>query len=258
MISDLWKSDANWFVTWFNTPAYHALYGARDEAEAVRFIQALTDRVFDGHVRSVLDVGCGAGRHAAAFAAQGMNAVGIDLSPNSIQAARAFYGESDRLRFVHGDMRSLENHVEGESFDAVSSLFTSMGYFEADTDLARTITGVAWTLRPNGLFIFDFLNPEQVARGLVEQEVKEAGGFTFNIHRRIANGWIEKSIQYSDLNGQQHHHVERVRALSPDGWRQLLERTGFVIEAHYGDYALAPWRENAPRSILVARKISCG
>ena len=60
MISDLWKSDANWFVTWFNTPAYHALYGARDEAEAVRFIQALTERVFDGHAQNVLDVGCGA------------------------------------------------------------------------------------------------------------------------------------------------------------------------------------------------------
>lgn len=167
MISDLWKSDANWFVTWFNTPAYHALYGARDEAEAVRFIQALTERVFDDHAQNVLDVGCGAGRHAAAFAAQGMQAVGIDLSPNSIQAARAAYGESDRLRFIHGDMRSLENHVEGESFDAVSSLFTSMGYFEADADLSRTIAGVAWTLRPNGLFIFDFLNPEQVVRGQI-------------------------------------------------------------------------------------------
>ena len=258
MISDLWKSDANWFVTWFNTPAYHALYGARDEAEAIRFIQALTDRVFDGHARNVLDVGCGAGRHAAAFAAQGMQAVGIDLSPNSIQSARAVYGESDHLRFIHGDMRSLEDHVEGESFDVVSSLFTSMGYFEADADLARTIAGVAWALRSNGLFIFDFLNPEQVAHGLVEQEVKEAGGYTFTIHRRIANGWIEKSIQHADSNGQHQHHVERVRALSPDGWRQHLERAGFFIEAHYGDYALAPWRENAPRSILIARKNPCG
>ena len=127
-----------------------------------------------------------------------MQAVGIDLSLNSIQSARRAYGESDRLRFIHGDMRSLEDHVEGESFDAVSSLFTSMGYFEADADLARTIAGVAWALRSNGLFIFDFLNPEQVAHGLVEQEVKEAGGYTFTIHRRIANGWIEKSIQYAD------------------------------------------------------------
>ena len=82
MISDLWKSDANWFVTWFNTPAYHALYGARDEAEAVRFIQALTDRVFDGHARNVLDVGCGAGRHAAAFAAQGMQARETNEGPS--------------------------------------------------------------------------------------------------------------------------------------------------------------------------------
>ena len=107
-------------------------------------------------------------------------------------------------------MRSLENHVEGESFDAVSSLFTSMGYFEADADLSRTIAGVAWALRPNGLFIL-ILNPEQVARGLVEQEVKEAGGYTFTIHRRIADGWIEKSIQYADPNREHQHHVERVR-----------------------------------------------
>ena len=47
-------------------------------------------------------------------------------------------------------------------------------------------------------------------------------------------------------NGEHQHHEERVRALSPDGWRQHLERAGFVIEAHYSDYALAPWRENAP------------
>ena len=33
MESELWKSDANWFADWFNSPAYHTLYGHRDEAE---------------------------------------------------------------------------------------------------------------------------------------------------------------------------------------------------------------------------------
>ena len=257
MMTDLWKSDANWFATWFNTPAYHALYGARDEAEATRFIKALTAKVMDADCQHVLDLGCGAGRHAAAFAEQGKHAVGIDLSPNSIEAARSLYGEFDRLRFIEGDMRTLDEYVESNAFDAVSSLFTSIGYFERDEDLTQTITGVVQTLKTNGLFVLDFLNPAQVMQGLVEHEVKESGGYTFTIHRRMANGWIEKSIQYEDGSGIQ-HHVERVRALTPDDWRERMHAVGLKVEAHYGDYALNPWREQAPRSILVARKIPCG
>jgi len=256
-MSDLWKSDANWFATWFNTPAYHALYGARDEAEATRFIRALTDRVLDENCHHVLDLGCGAGRHVAVFAEQGMQAVGIDLSPNSIEAARSLYGECDRLRFIQGDMRALAEHVESNAFDAVASLFTSIGYFERDAELTTTIDGVVETLRANGLFVLDFLNPAQVVQGLVEHEVKEAGGYTFTIHRRVANGWIEKSIQYEDASGLQ-HHVERVRALTPNDWRERLHAAGLMVESHYGDYALNPWQEQAPRSILVARKIPCG
>ncbi len=257
MMTDLWKSDADWFVTWFNTPAYHALYGARDEAEATLFIQALTEKVLGEKCHRVLDLGCGAGRHAAAFAELGKHAVGIDLSPNSIETARLHYGEFDQLRFIEGDMRTLEEHVESNAFDAVASLFTSIGYFEDDADLTQTITGVVHTLRTNGLFILDFLNPAQVVQGLVEHEVKESGGYTFTIHRRVANGWIEKCIQYEDASGIQ-HHVERVRALTPDDWRERLHAAGLMVEAHYGNYALNTWEELAPRSILVARKFPCG
>ena len=146
---------------------------------------------------------------------------------------------------------------ESDFFDAVASLFTSIGYFERDEDLTKTITGVVSALRANGLFVLDFLNPTQVVSGLVEHEVKESGGYTFTIHRRVSNGWIEKSIQYEDESGIQ-HHVERVRALAPADWRKLLHAAGLVVEAHFGDYALNPWQEHAPRSILVARKIPCG
>ena len=146
-------------------------------------------------------------------------------------------------------MRTLEENVEPDFFDAVVSLFTSIGYFERDEDLTKTIAGVASALRANGLFVLDFLNPAQVVQSLVEHEVKESRGYTFTIHRRVANGWIEKGIQ---------HHVERVRALTPDDWRKRLHAAGLVVEAHFGDYALNPWQEHAPRSILVARKIPCG
>ena len=67
----------------------------------------MTERVLGENCHRVLDLGCGAGRHVAAFAERGKHAVGIDLSPNSIAAARSLYGESDRLRFIEGDMRTL-------------------------------------------------------------------------------------------------------------------------------------------------------
>lgn len=258
MMSDLWKSDADWFVTWFDTPAYHALYGERDEDEAIRFIHGLTEKVLNEDCRTVLDIGCGAGRHTAAFAGRGLRAVGLDLSPNSIATARMKHGESERLQFREGDMRALHRHVEQGSFDAVVSLFTSIGYFEQSEDLEKTLEGVVQALKSKGVFILDFLNPFQVVRGLVEKEVKEAGGYSFSIHRRVTTEWIEKSIQYTDTNGTQRHHVERVRALTPDDWIKALSEVGMKVEAHFGDYALNPWHEHAPRSILVARKSTCG
>ncbi len=258
MISDLWKSDVNWFATWFNTVAYHALYGERNEDEAILFIEALAKAVLGDVCSEVLDLGCGSGRHAAAFSNQGFRTLGIDLSSNSIDKARLVYGESESLRFLKGDMRMLEEHVEAGSFDAVASLFTSIGYFEDEADLTKTILGVARVLRINGVFILDFLNPVKVKEGLVEEEVKESGGYTFTIHRRVTNGWIEKSIQYIDSAGRRQHHVERVRALMPNDWRLRLEQVGMRIEAHFGDYDLNPWQEQAPRSILIARKKTFG
>ena len=256
-MSDLWKSDANWFATWFNTPAYHALYGERDEAEAARFIQALTDHVLGEHCHRVLDLGCGAGRHAAAFAERGKHAVGIDLSPNSIKAARSLYGESDRLRFIEGDMRALEENVESDFFDAVASLFTSIGYFERDEDLTKTIAGVASTLRTNGLFVLDFLNPAQVVQGLVEHEVKESGGYTFTIHRRVKTlppiGGGQRPDTFNVMLDARCIFVLNA-FLNP----AVRHAAGLVVEAYFGDYALNPWQEHAPRSILVARKIPCG
>ncbi|HBP44628.1 MAG TPA: SAM-dependent methyltransferase [Flavobacteriales bacterium] len=258
MMSDLWKSDDNWFATWFNTAAYHALYGERNADEAFRFIEALTEEVLNGDYPRVLDMGCGTGRHTAAFVAKGLHAVGIDLSPNSIETARFECGESEQLRFIQGDMRYMDEYVEAGSFDAVASLFTSIGYFEQKEDLMKTLRGVCRVLRDRGLFIVDFLNPELVISELVKEEVKEVDDYVFRIHRRVANGRIEKSIQFVEPNGVHQHYVERVRALTPMDWRELLADMGMRVELHFGDYSLNPWCEQSPRSILVARKMSCG
>lgn len=257
MMTDLWKSDANWFVHWFNSPAYHALYADRDESEAKRFVLTLAEQVLEDGLH-VLDMGCGAGRHAASLAALGFRVDGLDLSANSIKAARDQYAHVQGLSFYEGDMRALPRLFQDQSFDAVLSLFTSLGYFEDPTGLTQTLRGVDRVLKPGGVFVLDFLNPEQVQRTLVSRETKSMGPYDFQIDRRIHGGWIEKSIRYTDVDGGARHHVERVRALGPEHWKEHFEELGWETVAHCGDYALNPWRGDAPRSILVARKTPCG
>ena len=41
MQEDVWKTEDEWFRPWFNTPAYHLLYGHRSEEEAQQLVAAL-------------------------------------------------------------------------------------------------------------------------------------------------------------------------------------------------------------------------
>src|SRR5215470_3978830 len=87
----------NWFANWFDSPHYHQLYAHRSDAEAAGFIDALIDRLTPEEHASILDLGCGAGRHAKYLASKGFCVTGLDLSAASIRAARR--SERPGLRF---------------------------------------------------------------------------------------------------------------------------------------------------------------
>ena len=79
---------SQWFATWFDSPHYHKLYGYRDDSEAARFVDALIDRLRPGPDAHLLDLGCGAGRHAKHLASKGFQVTGVDLAARSIAEAR--------------------------------------------------------------------------------------------------------------------------------------------------------------------------
>ena len=250
--SKLWKSTPDWFVTWFNTAEYHELYGERDQAEALAFVHALTRAPWFPKEGPVLELACGAGRHARAFADAGWETVGVDLSPASIEQARFEHGGVADFSVL--DMRDLPGpHPWKDHFQAVTLLFTSWGYFDEDADNDQVLSGVGAGLKPGGMFVLDFLNLPRVSAGLVAQEVKNG----FHIHRRLTNGWIEKDIQFVDATGVHRHYLERVRAWGANELRAMAERAGLEFVKFYGDYALGDFDEAAPRCILVARK-PCG
>jgi cyclopropane fatty-acyl-phospholipid synthase-like methyltransferase len=68
-----------WFEEWFGEE-YLQLYPHRDDAEAERALALIVGATGLAAGWRVLDVGCGAGRHARAFRAVGARCVGLDLS----------------------------------------------------------------------------------------------------------------------------------------------------------------------------------
>ncbi len=242
-----------WFSQWFNTRYYHILYGHRDGREAHAFIDRLHSFVSktggfqrEGPMR-VLDLACGSGRHARAFNLLGCAVTGLDLAQRSIDEARST--GPDAIQYHVGDMRHFKL---GKSFEVITNLFTSFGYFDDEADNLKVLQAVKSHLVPQGIFVLDFLNVEKAIRGLVSTEVIERNGLTFNIRRRVDDAKIIKEITFHD--GDDFFFEERVQALTVDRLRALMNRAELEVINVFGDYKLATFDAlNSPRAIVVAR-----
>ncbi len=105
-------------------PWYLKLYPHRDRDEAERAVSALLP--FLPASGTLLDAGCGSGRHAGALVEHGFRVTGLDRSPALL--AEAGRDRTIAGRLVRGDMRRLP--FRSGAFAAVLSMFTSFGYFE--------------------------------------------------------------------------------------------------------------------------------
>jgi SAM-dependent methyltransferase len=135
---------------------YDDLYKEKDYAAEADYVDALIQRYSPG-AQSVLDLGCGTGRHAIKFAEKGYAVIGIDRSPEMIAKARGHREQlppdlRERLSFGPGDIRDFRLDRQ---FDAVVALFHVISYQISNDDLLAALTTAKTQLRENGVFIFD-------------------------------------------------------------------------------------------------------
>ena len=81
---------------------------------------------------------CGNGRIAIHLAKYGYEIVGLDISATFIEDSRRRarnYGVNKYVKFYVGDARRVDEILEKESpFDAVLNVWTSIGYYDEQTD----------------------------------------------------------------------------------------------------------------------------
>ncbi len=210
----------SWFAHWFDSPYYHTLYKNRDEKEAQVFIDNLVQHLQIPKGSTLIDIACGKGRHATYFNSLGLDVVGVDLSPNSI--ANATKNTNATLQFSVHDMREV---YQENSFDLVTNLFTSFGYFEDNTDEQKAINAMATNLKSGGFLIIDFMNVKKVIANLVASEHKTIDGITFDITRRVVAGHILKDIAITDGEIKQHFQ-EKVKAITLADYSEFITTAG--------------------------------
>ena len=117
------------------------------------------DRQIDWQRKAVLDLGCAGGFMAEALAARGARVTGIDPAAQAIDAARA-HARTGGLRIGYDVGVGEALPYDDASFDAV----VCVDVLEHVADLNKVLAEVARVLRPGGMFLFDTINRNPLAR----------------------------------------------------------------------------------------------
>jgi len=106
---------------------------------------------------SVLDVGCGTGRHSIELAKRGYNVTGIDLSEDQLKAAREKAKAAGvAVNFIQMDARKIQLI---NTFDrAIMLCEGGFSLMETDKENFEILKNVVAMLNPGGKFIFNTLN----------------------------------------------------------------------------------------------------
>ena len=110
---------------------------------------------------TLLDLGCGIGRHSIELVKKGYDVCGIDFSEKHILYAqeqiREYKDLNNKCEFLCEDIR---NYDEGKMFDNIVCLYDVVGSFPDAKDNIEIIRTAYKHLKKNGIFILSVMNME--------------------------------------------------------------------------------------------------
>jgi SAM-dependent methyltransferase len=195
----------------------------------------------------LLDVGCGPGRHAHAFARSGLEVVGVDISRRFVDLAAA--SAPPGATFVRADARTLG--FAGE-FDAAISLcqgaFGLAGGPGAPLDGdAAVLDGIARALRPGGVTAVSAFSAYFQVRWIEDTDTFDA-----------ATGVNHERAEVRDEAGATAEVDLWTTCFTPRELRLLAAQAGLEVSAVWsvtpGAYARADPALDSPEFLLVARR----
>ncbi len=205
-----------------------------------------------GRPKSVLDLGCGPGRHALPLADAGLTVTAVDTSSSLLHQLEASRGGRD-IEIVECDMRAF---VRPQAFDLVVVMWTSFGYFTDEADHARVLGNIRESLKPGGRLVLDLVGLEYLCRNLEPVHLTEHDDGRILIERptlveqmtRLENEWLL-------IDGERvWRHEFSHRVWSAGEISGLLAQSRLTIAGLFGSLEGADYDLEAERLVAIARK----
>lgn len=180
---------------------------------------------------SILDIGCGFGRHLLQVLAKhpSITAVGVDINPPMIGQATAAAksgGLSDRTTFLMGDA-SVLNDCQNAEFDLAICMTNTLGNLLPKKQVSL-IQRLSRVLKPGGRALFSVYAPASVTGRLESYQgiglrVQEQGDTIVAAEGLVSEHFSESRLRnLIEKNGLS--IVGGVEALASVGWKVIAER----------------------------------
>ncbi|HWD38138.1 MAG TPA: methyltransferase domain-containing protein [Fimbriimonas sp.] len=179
---------------------------------------------------TILDMGCGTGRHAIELARRGFRVTGVDRSIKMLEVARSKPGSED-VEFLLGDATEW---VGDRLYDAAICLCEGgFGLIEsgenADFHDRAILRNIGASLKPNAPFLLTALNGYSIIRQMSDEKIAEG---RFN----PANMYANYQDQLDLPEGPTMMTIYERLFIAPEVVR-MLQECGFVVDNVFGGTA---------------------
>jgi SAM-dependent methyltransferase len=214
---------------------YNLLYEDKNYVEETAYIDRLIEKFSLTKSHTVLNLGCGTGKHDNLLAQKGYEMTGVDFSNDMLEIARANYPQID---FFEGDIRTLKLN---KTFDVVLSLFHVISYQTLNKDIYDAFLTAKHHLRVGGIFIFDFWYGPSVIAEMPSKRTKEVEDDKLRIVRYttpiIHPNENKVDVHFAiEITNKQNNEITKLKELHQMRYlflpelRQLLNTVGFMIQ----------------------------
>lgn len=239
---------------------YDAIYTKKQYAYEARVVDKLIQS-YNIRGKTLLDIGCGTGKHCVEFARLGYTPTGIDCSLPMLAVAKQNMKKTHSFfDLVHAD---IINYKSRKKFAVAVSLFHVLSYQVTNASVIKFFQTVRRCIKPSGLFIFDCWYGPGVFLHTPTNRTQQFRFQNATITRGKKNTWdiehnvvhVHHTIYIHGLKKPPTHELHSMRYFFLPELRCFLSLAGFQL-LEWGRLAvpLAPMRRPSWNICLLARR----
>ncbi len=229
---------------------------------------------------SVLDCGCGVGRHSVEIATRYPDSkiTGVDFSSKNIEKAIAASSDLNNIEFIEEDLRTFDSNYE---FDVVLSLYDVIGSFPDSKDNEALLKTYSKACKKGGTLVISVMNMEltehlalkentgdlsknpEILFNLEPADIMHKCGDVFNPRHYaidIVSKLVYRKEQFYDDTALPAEYIIRDKRYTMEEICNLVENNGFkILDSRYvragrWNEKLGPIDKNSKEILIVAIK----